>query len=142
MTYQVMAKREQTNTSRPDPINKISFSLYRIFNASSISCPERNVLNMEIIFLDGQNTELFRYADRKILVAWSNVNFRAAVSWSGPYGNLPGNGNLPMFTTNFDIKENSKGEFLSIEYQGESYSLDDWTKKVTSTPVGQLAHNF
>jgi hypothetical protein len=56
-------------------------------------------------------------------------------SWSGPYGNLPGDGKLQMITSNFDIKENSQGQFVSIEYQGQSYSIDDWNRKISSTPV-------
>ena len=44
-------------------------------------------------------------------------------------------GHLPMFTMNFDIALNTKGEFVSVEYQGQTYTIAEWNKNISSTPL-------
>ena len=40
-----------------------------------------------------------------------------------------------MIYVNFDIKINDKGEFMSVVYENQVYSIDDWNKKISSTPL-------
>jgi RHS repeat-associated protein len=53
----------------------------------------------------------------------------------GPYTSLWGDGSEDMFYINFDIKINDKGEFLSVVSDGNTYTVDEWNKQVSATPL-------
>lgn len=52
-----------------------------------------------------------------------------------PYTSLPGANNRKMFSSDFIININDKGEFQSVLFNGVVHSIDDWNKRNSSTDV-------
>ena len=52
-----------------------------------------------------------------------------------PYTSLPGGNDRPMMYANFDIKINDKGEFVGVVSGGDTYTVQEWNKKVQATSM-------
>jgi hypothetical protein len=48
----------------------------------------------------------------------------------GDISNTYGDNNTPLFTVTLEVKFDRKGNFTAVIYEGKTYTLEAWNKKV------------